>query len=99
MTERTDLDRAEAMRLDVFLSRSRLIMPRQSAKRACDNEIVWINGRLAKPSTDVRIGDQITVRFSDQDLTVEVTKFPRKSVPKAQAKDHYDIVNDQRYTT
>ncbi len=85
----------KTMRLDVFLSRVRLIMPRTSAKRACDNGIVMVNNRPAKPSTDVAVGDVISVRFTNQDLLVKVTRLPGKSVAKKQADMHYSIVADR----
>lgn len=84
----------ETMRLDVFLSRVRLIMPRTSAKRACDNGIVSVQGRLAKPSTEVCVDDIITIQFTNQDVTVRITRLPGKSVPKKQAENHYTVITD-----
>jgi len=85
----------ETMRLDVFLSRVRLIMPRTSAKRACDNGIVTVNNRPAKPSTDIGIGDVISVRFTNQDLMVQVTRLPGKSVAKKQADTHFTVIENR----
>jgi len=92
------MDTDETMRLDVFLSRVRLVMPRTSAKRACDNGIVWVNNRPAKPSTDVVVGDVVSVQFTNQDLTVKVTRLPGKSVAKKQADTHYTLIEDRAST-
>ena len=86
------------MRLDVFLARTRLVMPRDAAKRACDNGIVSVNGKRGKPATAVEAGDRIEVRFTDQDLTVSVLRLPGRSVRKADAPGYYAVVEDRRYT-
>lgn len=88
----------KTMRLDVFLSRVRLIMPRTSAKRACNNGIVMVNDRLAKPSTDVAVDDILCIRFTNQDLTVKVIRLPGKSVAKKQADTHYAVISDRANT-
>ena len=60
------------MRLDKYLKVSRLIKRRTVANEACDNERVSVNGRTAKASYDVKIGDIIEVRFGGKTLRVEV---------------------------
>ncbi len=84
------------MRLDSFLARARIVAPRADAKRACDNGIVSVNDRVAKASASVAIGDRISVAFVDQELVVEVTKYPGKSLPKALASSHYALIRDSR---
>ena len=84
------------MRLDVFLARTRLVMPRQKAKRACDNGIVSVNGHTAKPATTVREGDSIAMSFTDQDLTVRVVGMPSRAVRKGDAEAHYEVIEDRR---
>lgn len=82
------------MRLDAFLSRVRLIMPRTSAKRACDSGIVMVNNRSGKPSTDVTVNDVVSMRFTNQLLVVRITKLPGKSVAKKQADAHYTVLTN-----
>ena len=60
------------MRLDKYLKVSRLIKRRTVANEACDNERVLVNGRPARASYDVKIGDQIEIRFGAKTLRVEV---------------------------
>ena len=45
------------MRLDKFLKVSRVIKRRSVANEACDNAHVTANGRPAKASYDVKVGD------------------------------------------
>ena len=60
------------MRLDQYLKVSRLIKRRTVANEACDNERVSVNGRPAKASYDVKVGDVIELRFGARTLRVEV---------------------------
>ena len=60
------------MRLDKFLKVSRLIKRRTVANEACDNARVTVNGRLAKASYDVKVGDIIRIAFGSRTLAVEV---------------------------
>ena len=50
------------MRLDKYLKVSRVIKRRTVANEACDNERVTVNGRVARASYDVKVGDVITIR-------------------------------------
>lgn len=61
------------MRLDKYLKVSRLIKRRTVANDACDASHVFVNGRPAKASYDVKIGDIIEIRFGQRVLKVEVT--------------------------
>ncbi len=60
------------MRLDKFLKVSRLIKRRTVANEACDNARVTVNGRPAKASYDVKVGDILHIAFGTRTLAVEV---------------------------
>ena len=60
------------MRLDKYLKVSRLIKRRTLANEACDNARVTVNGRPAKASYDVKVGDKLTIQFGQRTLNVEV---------------------------
>ena len=60
------------MRLDKFLKVSRLIKRRTVANEACDNARVTVNGRPAKASYGVKVGDIIRIAFGSRTLAVEV---------------------------
>jgi ribosomal 50S subunit-recycling heat shock protein len=72
------------MRLDKYLKVSRLIKRRTVANEACDNERVTVNGKVARASYDVKVGDVIAIRFGEKTLTVEVTAV-QETVGKADA--------------
>ena len=60
------------MRLDKFPKVSRLIKRRTVANEACDNARVSVNGRPAKASYDVKVGDVLQIQFGARAVTVEV---------------------------
>ena len=60
------------LRLDKYLKVSRLIKRRTVANEACDNGLVTVNGKPARASYDVKVGDQISLRFGQRIVTVEV---------------------------
>ena len=70
------------MRLDKYLKVSRLIKRRTVANEACDGERVTVNGRTAKASYDVKIGDVLEIRFGQKTVKVEVlnlSEFTKKA--------------------
>lgn len=76
------------MRLDKYLKVSRIIKRRTVANEACDNERVTVNGRVARASYDVKVGDVITIRFGQKALSVEVLSVA-DNVGKADAAAMY----------
>lgn len=76
------------MRLDKFLKVSRLIKRRTVANEACDGERVTVNGRTAKASYDVKIGDILEIRYGMRMLRVEVATLA-ESAGKADAAAMY----------
>jgi len=76
------------MRLDKYLKVSRLIKRRTVANEACDGERVSVNGRTAKASYDVKLGDVIEVRFGAKKVKVEVLSISEHAT-KADAPAMY----------
>lgn len=63
------------MRLDKYLKVSRLIKRRTVANEACDAGRVLINGKVAKASQEVKIGDTIEIQFGQKAVKVKVTEI------------------------
>ena len=61
------------MRLDKFLKVSRIIKRRTVANEACDNGRVIVNGKTARASYDIKIGDIIEISFGERVFKAEVT--------------------------
>lgn len=81
------------MRLDKFLKVARIIKRRTVANEACSNERVFINGKEAKPSKEVKIGDVICVAFGDRKFTFKVLEVPEGNVAKSDSKMLYEIID------
>ena len=83
------------MRLDKYLKVTRLIKRRTVANAACDNGLVTVNGKPARASYDVKVGDQITLRFGIRTITVEVLSV-QETVRQAEAGGLYREVDRRR---
>ncbi len=79
------------MRLDKYLKVSRLIKRRTVANEACDNGRVMINDKVAKASTDVKVGDIISISFGNKDVKVEVLDV-QETVKKDEAKELFKYI-------
>ncbi len=76
------------MRLDKYLKVSRLIKRRTVANEACDNARISVNGRPAKASYDVKVGDKIEISMGGRTVAVEVLQVA-ESVRKDDAAAMY----------
>ena len=75
------------MRLDKFLKVSRVIKRRTVANDAADNGRISVNGKVVKPSYEVKIGDVVEIKFGDK-----VSRFEILQIPKVQGKDMGEII-------
>lgn len=80
------------MRLDKYLKISRLIKRRTVAKEACEGKKVSLNGKSAKPGTEVKIGDIIEIAYGERKLKFEIVAINEK-ILKGEAKDMYRILD------
>ena len=79
------------MRLDKFLKVSRIIKRRTVANDACDTEHVSVNGKRAKASYDVKVGDVIEITFGARTLKVRVLDV-REHIAKADVSSLYEVL-------
>lgn len=77
----------EKMRLDKFLKVSRVIKRRTVANEAADGGRVSVNGKVVKPSYDVKVGDIIEIKFGDK-----VSKFEILQIPKVAGREVGEII-------
>jgi ribosomal 50S subunit-recycling heat shock protein len=84
------------MRLDSYLSDTRLIKRRTQAKKACEAGLVLLDGREAKPGKEVKEGQIVTINFAQRILEVEISEIPQRSVRKEEAKNFYKVVREER---
>lgn len=70
------------MRLDKFLKVSRLIKRRTLAKEVADQGRITINGNVAKASSTVAAGDEMTIRFGNKIVTVAISSIKEHAKKK-----------------
>ena len=64
------------MRLDKFLKVSRVIKRRTVANEAADSGRIAVNGKIVKPSYEVKVGDVVEIKFGDKVSRFEILKIP-----------------------
>ena len=79
------------MRLDKYLKVARIIKRRTVANEACDASHVSVNGKPAKASYDVKLGDVIEVGFGSRVMRVRVLDV-KDSTKKADAQEMYEVL-------
>ena len=75
------------MRLDKFLKVARVIKRRTVANEAADSGRISINGKVVKPSYEVKVGDVVEIKFGDK-----TSKFEILQIPKVAGKEVGEIV-------
>ena len=85
--DKTDDHDRQRFRLDKWLWAARFYKTRALAGEEVERGRITVNGQLAKPSREVRVGDRLVLRHGDVTRTVDVRGLsgPRGPAPKAQA--------------
>ena len=81
------------MRLDKYLKVSRIIKRRTVANEACSGGRVTLNGKVAKPGAEVKVGDEMVIRFGDRYGRYEILSV-QEVVRKDAAADMYRILSE-----
>ena len=81
------------MRLDKYLKVSRIIKRRTVANEACSGGRVTLNGKVAKPSTEVKEGDELDILMGGKHMRVKVISV-REFAPKGEAAAMYEILGE-----
>ncbi|KRM94737.1 hypothetical protein FC56_GL001038 [Lentilactobacillus senioris DSM 24302 = JCM 17472] len=82
------------MRLDKFLKVSRIVKRRAVAKEIADKGRITINGRPAKSSSEVHVGDEVQISFGNKTLTVKVSQL-LDTTKKDDAANMYEILSER----
>ncbi|MBE6784444.1 MAG: RNA-binding S4 domain-containing protein [Ruminococcaceae bacterium] len=81
------------MRLDKYLKVSRLIKRRTVANEVCDAKHVTVNGKIARASYDVKVGDIIEIQMGSNLTKAEVLAVTEHAT-KNDASLMYKIINN-----
>ncbi len=81
------------MRLDKYLKVSRLIKRRTLAKEASESERIMVNGIVAKPSKEIKVGDVLKITYGKKVVEVKITSLI-DSTKKADANLMYELISE-----
>lgn len=81
------------MRIDKFLKVSRLLKRRSVANDACSGGRVSVNGKDVKPSYNLKVGDEVEIRFGNGKLKF-IVKELKETVKKDEAENLYQIISE-----
>lgn len=79
------------MRLDKYLKISRIIKRRTIANEACDAGRVFVNGKQARASYDVKVGDILELQLGSRTIKVKVLAV-NEYAKKEEASDLYQML-------
>ena len=82
------------MRLDKYLKVSRIIKRRTVAKEASEGGRVSINGKTAKPASEVKPGDVLEIRFGEKLARYRVVEVA-ETVRKENAAAMYELLSGE----
>ena len=83
------------MRVDKYLKVSRLIKRRTIAKEVCDHEKITINGKISKPSTEIKVNDIISIKFGTKLITIKVLST-NEYTKKEESNLMYEIIKEEK---
>jgi ribosomal 50S subunit-recycling heat shock protein len=82
------------MRIDKFLKVARLTKRRETAKELCDDDDIFINGKVAKAMSEVAVGDTLILVMGRHKITAKVASI-REFAKKDEASTMYEIISDE----
>lgn len=83
------------MRIDKFLKTSRILKRRVIGKELAENDRLYINDRLAKASSEVKVGDRIKIVFGHREIEVRVLNVLEKA-SKEDAFSMYEVLEEKK---
>jgi ribosomal 50S subunit-recycling heat shock protein len=84
------------MRLDVYLASARILKSRSLVKSAVNENMVYMNGRLAKAAGNIKIDDIIEVDTPRFYKKIRVLALPVRNMPKSMAAGLYEILEERK---
>jgi len=77
------------MRIDKWLKSARIYKTREEAGRACDMGRVKLNGQEAKPSKEVKVGDELIIKVEKHYRTLQIKEIPTRGLSAKDARSAY----------
>ncbi len=81
------------MRIDKWLKVSRIIKRRETAKDLCADGDVFINGKKAKPMSEIETGDELTLILGRHTIVAKILEV-RTFAKKEDASKMFEVLSD-----
>ena len=82
------------MRIDKYLKVARILKKREVGKQLALNERLFINDKIAKPSSEIKVGDRVRIVFGHREISIMV-KEVRDYASKQQAFEMYEVIEEK----
>ena len=83
------------MRIDKYLKVARILKRREIAKQLALTERLYINDKLAKASSELKIGDEIRIVFGHREIVVRVLDI-KEHASKQEAFEMYEVISEKK---
>lgn len=81
------------MRIDKWLKVSRIIKRRETAKDLCADGDVFINGKKAKPMSEIEAGDELALILGRHTIVAKILEV-RTFAKKEDASKMFEVLSD-----
>ncbi len=83
------------MRLDLFLKKTLLVKRRSLASELIKSGMVFLNGNIAKPGKEVKVGDILYLPIRRKRLKLEILEIPHRPVKKGDELQYYKVLKEE----
>ncbi len=83
------------MRLDKFLKVSRIIKRRPIAKIVVDGGKAKLNGKVAKTSTEVKVGMELELEYYNKYFKFKILEVPEGNVAKSKTSELVELLDSK----
>ena len=83
------------MRLDRFLANAGCIPRRTQAKQACDEGLVEVDGKVARPAAPVQVGQRITIKTGMRIRKYRILQLPQRPVARKKRDEYSELLSSQ----
>jgi ribosome-associated heat shock protein Hsp15 len=81
------------LRLDKFLSCVNIVKRRSISSDMIEHNVVLLNGIIAKASKEVKVGDEIEIKYLEEPKKYKILAIPTiKSTPKADSGKYWEQI-------
>lgn len=84
------------MRLDLFLKNAHLLKKRSQAKKGIEFGRIKVNGKEAKPSYKIKIGDIIEIDYETSSIKFQVLEIAEKPIKKEDQGKYVHLLSKER---